>query len=491
MAKSELIAGGPVKLITVHGTGAGDTSPTGDKWWQLGSAFLDEFGKRIDLDPANVEVVPFQWKDGPNSEEMRRQASRHLFAEVRKLEKSGTPYHLIGHSHGGSVIYNMLLHSVKKKTRLEHLQQWCTVGTPFLDYTKNRFMFQRLRGFGLTVFSSGLVSLLLGIVLLGTFVVLYLTGETNLDGLANVAMMLTVLGAVTLFALRINERRGNSWFLDSQKQTAHDWYSGNWLGLWHREDEAISALFNVQKVSGNIIPSTFLQPFVAIVQIVIVMAFGILFLLEVYGVFEDFGMLDTTFDLALGSAELDGVGSLKAIGGLLLALVVVVSVITFVLKILAWAVGAALAPMINKVIWVSVRERAWGDDLLKEDVRSIAAHPPEFGRRFSPLPERIATPLKAHSDGHAISTLNKVRLILGMASDGPKAPDLKTELNEALKWKELIHTSYFDVPEFIDLLALGMARGGLGASREGATPTTEASAEMQAWLDQERVNPAT
>ena len=102
--------GKKIKLITVHGTGAGDTSPTGDKWWQLGSAFLREFQKRIDLDPARVEVVPFQWDDGPNSEHHRRVAGRNLFKLVLDLEKAGTEYHLIGHSHGGSVIYNMLLH---------------------------------------------------------------------------------------------------------------------------------------------------------------------------------------------------------------------------------------------------------------------------------------------------------------------------------------------------------------------------------------------
>lgn len=39
------------KLVTVHGTGAGDVTSSGDKWWQLGSVFFkrptEAFGPRL------------------------------------------------------------------------------------------------------------------------------------------------------------------------------------------------------------------------------------------------------------------------------------------------------------------------------------------------------------------------------------------------------------------------------------------------------------
>ena len=71
--------------------------------------------------------------------------------------------------------------------------------------------------------------------------------------------------------------------------------------------------------------------------------------------------------------------------------------------------------------------------------------------------------------------------------DYASAPDLKTEWNEALKWKELIHTSYFDVPEFIDLLAIGMNPAGLGDLRDGFQSDESARAEMVDWLNTARV----
>ena len=316
----------------------------------------------------------------------------------------------------------------------------------------------------------------------------------DLGAAGNIGLALFVVGVAMLLALRTNERRGHSWFDNKQKAQVDADYARRWLGLWHREDEAISALFNIKGVSGAIIPTTFLQPFVAIVQIVIVLLFGVVFLLEVLGAIENARILEPTIMFLTGETvvqydEIGAARSFQVIGLMIALLIFVVSIVTLVLKLLARLFGIFLAPALNKVIWVSVKERAWGDDLLKEAVHSVNAYPPVFERQFAPLPNSIATPLKAHSDGHAISTLNKVRLILGMASDSnnASAPDLKTELNEALKWKELIHTSYFDVPEFIDLLAIGMARAGLGDLRDGFESDEAARAEMVDWLDKARV----
>ena len=112
---TEQVAVNNIKLITVHGTGAGDVTAAGDRWWQLGSAFLDELGKRLDIDPSRVEISPFQWKDGPNSEEERRLAGKKLYQELKSCDESGDDYYLVGHSHGGSVVYSALLQSVAKE----------------------------------------------------------------------------------------------------------------------------------------------------------------------------------------------------------------------------------------------------------------------------------------------------------------------------------------------------------------------------------------
>ena len=94
----------------------------------------------------------------------------------------------------------------------------------------------------------------------------------------------------------------------------------------------------------------------------------------------------------------------------------------------------------------------------------------------------MALPLRKHSERHAIVALHKVREVLGMTRDSPATGDLRAQLSENLQWQELIHTAYFDVPEFIDLVALGLRRAGLGELEEGAALTAPDD-ELVAWLE--------
>jgi hypothetical protein len=158
-------------------------------------------------------------------------------------------------------------------------------------------------------------------------------------------------------------------------------------------------------------------------------------------------------------------------------------IISLILNLALYIIGPPLSKAINKVVWTSVRQRAWGDDLLKEDVKAIGSHPPEFPEQFGPLPDAVSEPLRGHSEKHAILTLHKVRMILGMAQDAKPSADIKSELSESLKWQELIHTSYFDVPEFVDLLALRLHRAGLGDLKQGFTLDGAARDALDAWCD--------
>lgn len=93
-------------VILVHGTFAGDRngSDTGSRWWQRGSdtwRWLEE-----NLPPGAVlprEGQLFHWS-GANTQSARLSAATDLLALLIDLEKQGRAYHLVGHSHGGSVI---------------------------------------------------------------------------------------------------------------------------------------------------------------------------------------------------------------------------------------------------------------------------------------------------------------------------------------------------------------------------------------------------
>ena len=127
-------------LILVHGTYAARESGDGDSWWQNGSHVGTELKSRLPCDvrsPESHEV--FRWS-GENSERARIKAGRQLLAHLESMEEKGIGYHLVGHSHGGSVIWHALQLATSHRKSLDHLRSWATVGTPFLYHRTRRFL---------------------------------------------------------------------------------------------------------------------------------------------------------------------------------------------------------------------------------------------------------------------------------------------------------------------------------------------------------------
>jgi hypothetical protein len=501
----------PTKLITVHGTSAGDLdSVEGHRWWQLNSTFQKELEKRIHLDRDTCEVVPFRWDIGPNSEAQRRLAGAALLDLLKEHEDAGAAYYLIGHSHGGSVIYHALLKSVHQGKKLTGLRQWCTVGTPFLDYRANRFMFQRLSGAGLTAYSTGVFALLLAMVYwvigqhnafdfiaraeyleLSPEVIAHIANWDFNQVMHNFALALTIYGVSCVVLLFFLERHKKGWANVKEKQQVEAWYGATWCGLWHRDDEAISALLNVQRVAIDIVPSTFLTPIVGFLQLFLVWGTGLMLCFDIVfkggqkvGAFafwlsspyaitdEETGAVISVNDTGLifGSSGSHWSGMIEGILLTLIVLALVGWLLTKGLRYLVKKLGRPLAFILNGIVWRSVRNTAWGDDLLAEDVHFVGASPPLFDRKFGPLPSVVATPLSKHSDANAIETLSKVRKLLGMTEGTGAQADVRSELGDTLNWQELIHTSYFEVPTFVDLIAVSLVSAGLGSFKEGFDP---------------------
>jgi hypothetical protein len=165
-------------------------------------------------------------------------------------------------------------------------------------------------------------------------------------------------------------------------------------------------------------------------------------------------------------------------GVLLLLALIAVSIVLF--EGIARLIGRPLSRLIDRLVWTSVRQQAWGDDKDSEDVNAIAAHPPLFRRRFAPLPDVVSRELSAFSDKHAIATLQRVRELLGMATAPQPSADVRAELAKTLSWRELIHTSYFDIPACARIIAFGLNRAQLG--QLGAEHWPDAiKAEVEGW----------
>lgn len=128
----------PDLVLLVHGTYAARREDRGTSWWQVGSDTYEDLRQRM---PADVNLTEpdevFHWS-GENSERARIKAATALLSRLKELEKEGRGYHLVGHSHGGSVIWHTLRLATLGRFSLSKLRSWATVGTPFLRHQTHR-----------------------------------------------------------------------------------------------------------------------------------------------------------------------------------------------------------------------------------------------------------------------------------------------------------------------------------------------------------------
>jgi hypothetical protein len=243
----------PDQILLIHGTFASSDEDDGQAWWQRGSRFWTWFNqslqRRATCAPQTGTV--FRWS-GRNSEQERIRAGQDLFKNwLRLYERSGTRYHLIGHSHGGSVIWHALQAAVAARgvgdttDPLPHLRSWTTVGTPFIQI-KPRFAYLWL---AIVLLTSLLV---LGSLLGSLFLQRnYTPFNVIFSFRTGVALGILVLLLIVFSAAAIisANRVGNmirQWLriakADQIAQQAIQLYGMRWNGLWSHDDEAINLL---------------------------------------------------------------------------------------------------------------------------------------------------------------------------------------------------------------------------------------------------------
>lgn len=294
-------------VILVHGTFANNSSKSRSDhlhWWQSGG----DVWKKIDQQlPEQFHVASdkkkevFSWS-GDNSERDRRAGGRELFRHLQKLEKVGTRYHLIGHSHGGSVIWHCLLESVKQRFRrrrnvsddklsLPGLQSYTTIGTPFLQLRSLGLVsrFSPWFWLGVVILSTSVIVGLMTVKRVGDGVLILddavkgiaSTASQHLAPLLENSLINAGWGVVTalldhpvasagsglliaciaFFAMvmwawasavqleasvvRLGTRIRNQAFVE---------FGSRWLGIWSRHDEAINGLRASLNLGGNIAP---------------------------------------------------------------------------------------------------------------------------------------------------------------------------------------------------------------------------------------------
>ena len=301
---------------------------------------------------------------------------------------------------------------------------------------------------------------------------------------------------IGLFIAELLTRR---WYSDRQKTKVRDLYEGSWVGLFHHDDEAISALANVRSLNNAIIPTNFLVPMFSLIPLLITIAgVGYILFVLVHSVGPGTPELKNAIaQLGTGAPENELKWDLHSLGSVLSDLLKLVIFImgpvlagylllttlgVGLFRAFAHMIGIPLAKAIDNLVWDSVRQDTWGNDRRGERVRGVSTHPPLFAPRYVALPDAIASKLTSNSERYATETMHKVREVLGATATVPTANDIGRDLSQQLSWKGLIHTTYFDSDEFIDLFAAAMRQAGLDSAKTGSTKGAVSEELVQQWL---------
>jgi len=394
-------------VISVHGTFAAKSEDEGHEWWQHRSDFWQGFTRYL---PKHIQQVPqeqtFHWS-GRNSAAERRDAARKLLKLMQKFDLARQAYHLVGHSHGGSVIWDALLlaassrysgsnkkNNIDTSLALPGLLSWTTVGTPFIRSRAS------LSSIVLAFFSGAIM--LASLFFLAVLIINFSNFASNPDlGFTLAVVMVAIL--LTFFYTSLGSTIAG---LESQRADAENQAvvkilqsSGmRWLGLWHSDDEAINGLKISLALSGDIIPRRH-QLYHAFAYPKLSMLFAPLALI-----------VNPIFNLIL-------------------------------------------APTGDRFMWKRIKNSATGNDRPGTFAKEVEKAPLLNSDDLPNLPERVEEALNNNADLAAQSAAPKLRQLLGRLSNG-LGKGLAAEIQQSgLSGKELIHTSYFDNPDVSLLIA--------------------------------------
>ncbi|MHB8902464.1 MAG: lipase family protein [Thermoguttaceae bacterium] len=450
-------------VLLIHGTFAGRAEDEGSSWWQKGSPAWQGLAKRLPAGsklPERGEI--FHWS-GENSERARIKAANDLLERLRELEKAGRGYHLVGHSHGGSVIWHTLRLATLRQKKLEGLRTWTTVGTPFLHYrTRHAWSPMNLVNMVLALIllkpACNAFAGFFGIVLaaaLGSNPVLELRSNREVGPVAAV-LRIPVLhvmqwAGVPLVPTGTGLRLGS--YDPSTGRSLLEYLFGTSEG-W-----AITLVILLAGYLFLILASMFFNPVLESLRI------------RAENRLERTAM--RTYRgrwLGLWSADDEAINGLRATLALSVSFVAEITprdriLLSDCLSLLWQPYNWMLAPVFNRlvrplldhVVHTLVVKTAQGNNRPAAEVIDVSPYPaidPAVDSHPS-LPAELDTRLVDRANQYARDIAPKLRSLLAE----PCFVAGLERFEKALSGKELIHTSYFDHASILDLIGLHLAWG--------------------------------
>ncbi|MBI1650142.1 hypothetical protein [Hyphomicrobium sulfonivorans] len=473
-------------IVTVHGTFS--SGPVeGQKWWQRGSCFSTRIAELVEGSNGKVQVEPFIW-DGLNSEMARNAAGARLAARLHELDEQGEPFAVIGHSHGGSVLSAALLNASRMKQSMQHMQRWITVGTPFIETRRQRFLFSRLSVLGKAVYLTLLMFLVLGIMIA-------MGGSVDSAPEAWVMLVLVFLTPIAVFyaVLRYRESKRSLRFNRRLLGFADKHFADRWFSLWHAKDEAVQCLKAVKRLDLTIFPRHFAVSSLNLLAVGFVPLLCLLALNsqtvmnaiaarvfssidalaaeQLYpsngtNIFENaavlfLGLLIIPANLIMPDVQFDGTPLPVQIGLVLFGIAVLIGTVyllTLVFNAIARAVSHGLSLMLNPVTLSQLKAATYGSDAREDFAIDAREWPIWLSRGFPPLTPDIAAPLEQASDRAIGNAVPKFRNIIDSLTCAETAEATSDVVADYLTWQELIHTSYFDQDSVVKLIAFALCQ---------------------------------
>ncbi len=442
-------------VIQVHGTFAGDAEHSGDKWWQCNSRAANLLQSKL---PRGVAIAQgkdvFHWS-GENSERARNKAALDLLDHVQVHEEAGRDYHLVGHSHGGSVIWNALRLATCQRRELNHLKSWTTVGTPYLQH-RGRSAWD----------VTNLFNMIAGILLL-PMAFRALRGLTSMVTNAltgnNVAMTLqhdkevgyiAILRAPILSALK-------------------------WIGVAITDTPEGLVVGSYDPSGGQSLFQYFFMTSEGLLLIGTLMIVAYFFLhlsvmcirpvIESYRIRAEERLQIRTFQeygfrsLSLWSPDDEAINGLRATLSITVSFVrkmmphervFLADAISLVSRPYFWVFSPIfnryVQPRLDRVVRTMVIRSAQGNDRPTATIIDVTPSPVrELLESVPPIPEKLNARILAVADHHSRDVAPLLRQLIGSASIASGLEDFC----EQLSGRELVHTSYFDHPEILDLIA--------------------------------------
>lgn len=440
-----------IAIVTVHGTNDSADSAEGQKWFQKGSHFSETLKQRLAQRNIDAEITPFLWS-GANSASARERGADELAKLIKRIAgKYRDGVHLVGHSHGGNVANEaaVLLRWGRRKTRAqERIASLTTIGTPFLNARTGPL--QAIAGFLFTIVAWLSVPLYALITLM---LLLWAAGDADLHGVfspelgepswVTFSIVALLLGLPLAFMLRLAIRGFRRIFRPTKiEEDCH----AKVFSVWHANDEAISFLQKIEQMPlepfprgalfrgsrGTAVSAGVLAVIVSTLAPSILLAMG--------------RTLPHLVDAPSGEDWYTYTGALLYAAPL-------VFIATYILVRLGMGGGGEVVARDRLNGWIAgvLRGIAFGRDgdqrIGEVNTRSHTLFTREH-RLDGPAADRMQANA-AEAASKLIDTYRWSLFTVGADTNGPLAK-LATD---AMTWDSLIHTTYFDQPEVIDLIA--------------------------------------